>query len=214
MPPAPRFRLVRLEAAHWRGIGDAVSIPLDQPLNIIYGPNGAGKSSLLTAIEWALFSREAQRITDHHIAERRGWETRYVHSREQPSVELELVSGGRKSSVLRAGRTPSTTPAVQASYADFKGLVFLHQETLRDFSSVRLRRARVRFSGCSARDGRRTRPRRLSRRAARSTWTRWIAPWTRWSANCTRGCLKRGVSWARLSLTPPPWDSRPRGKTR
>jgi len=133
MPPAPRFRLVRLEAAHWRGIGDAVSIPLDQPLNIIYGPNGAGKSSLLTAIEWALFSREAQRITDHHIAERRGWETRYVHSREQPSVEFELVSGGRKSSVLRAGRTPSMTPAVQASYADFKGLVFLHQETLRDF---------------------------------------------------------------------------------
>lgn len=133
MPPAPRFRLVRLEAAHWRGIGDAVAIPLDQPLNIIYGPNGAGKSSLLTAIEWALFPREAQRITDHHIAERRGWETRHVHSREQPSVELELVSGGRKSSVLRAGRTPSTTPAVQASYADFKGLAFLHQETLRDF---------------------------------------------------------------------------------
>lgn len=121
-----RFRLKRLEAAAWRGIGTAITVPLDQPLNIIYGPNGSGKSSILTAIEWALFPRETLRITDHGIGERRDWETRHIHGRGGLQVHLWLTQKGKE---IEVG-VPSP---VRARYADFKGLAFLHQETLRDF---------------------------------------------------------------------------------
>ena len=129
---ANRFRLKRLEAVAWRGIGSAVSIPLDQPLNVIFGPNGSGKSSLLTAIEWALFPREALRLSDHGIGERRDWEIRHIHRRERPQVRLWLKQGAREVEISRTSSDYEATP-VRARYADFKGLAFLHQETLRDF---------------------------------------------------------------------------------
>lgn len=121
-----RFRLKRLQASGWRGIGSALSIPLDQPLNVIYGPNGSGKSSILTAIEWALFPRETVRISDHGIGERRDWATRHVHGKDKPQVHLLLTRRGKD---VEAGADSPVT----ARYADFKGLAFLHQETLRDF---------------------------------------------------------------------------------
>lgn len=130
---AARFRLKRLEATAWRGIRDAVTVPLDQPLNIISGPNGSGKSSLLTAIEWALFPRESLRISDHHIGERREWEVTHLYGSQRPQVKLLLgTSGKRELAVNRVWRDGAATP-VRVTYDDFKGLVFLHQETLRDF---------------------------------------------------------------------------------
>lgn len=130
---AARFRLKQLEAAGWRGIREAVTLPLDQPLNIIHGPNGSGKSSLLTAIEWALFPRESLRISDHRIGERREWEVTHLYGSGRPKVTLLLAtSGKRELEVERIWRDLKPAP-VRVTYDDFKGLVYLHQETLRDF---------------------------------------------------------------------------------
>jgi chromosome segregation ATPase len=75
-----RYRLKHLEIAAFRGARDRLSVPLDKPLVVIYGPNGAGKSTLTTAIEWALFPREASLLREHDIRERTDWEVRHVHS--------------------------------------------------------------------------------------------------------------------------------------
>lgn len=133
--PTTRYRLDRLEAAAWRGVRDAVVVPLDQPLNIIFGPNGSGKSSLLTAIEWALFPRESVRLSDHHMGERRDWEIRHLHGSARPEVRLRLTGTGRGAAPLEIYRTArDVAPApIRAQYADFTGLAFLHQETIRDF---------------------------------------------------------------------------------
>ncbi len=75
-----RFRLKQLEVAAFRGAREKVAIPLDKPLNIIFGPNGSGKSTLTTAVEWALFPREADLQGEHNINERRDWQIGHVHA--------------------------------------------------------------------------------------------------------------------------------------
>ena len=136
-----RYRLNRLEVAAFRGARDKIDIPLEKPLNIIFGPNGSGKSTLTTAVEWALFPREADLQTEHKIDERRDWQIRHVHANAQPSVVLTLSAGEELHVIQQTGTRPARTgrvssdarPAIRCTYGDFKSLAFVHQETIRDF---------------------------------------------------------------------------------
>lgn len=131
-PPA---RLKRLELDAYRGAADRIAIPLDAPLNVIYGPNGSGKSTLATAIEWALFPVQASLLGESGIEERRSWEVANVHAGRPPEVALWLDCGGGEIVVRQKGIRGSGRPPlpVCCAYADFKHLVFIHQETIRGF---------------------------------------------------------------------------------
>lgn len=136
-----RYRLNRLEVAAFRGAREKIAIPLDKPLIIIFGPNGSGKSTLTTAVEWALFPREADLQTEHKIDERRDWQIRHVHANAQPSVVLNLSAGEELHVIQQTGTRPArrgrassdARPAIRCTYGDFKSLAFVHQETIRDF---------------------------------------------------------------------------------
>jgi DNA repair exonuclease SbcCD ATPase subunit len=136
-----RYRLKHLKVAAFRGACDEVSVPLDKPLVVLYGPNGAGKSTLLTAIEWVLFPKEATLLKEHDIRERTDWEVRHVHGNEDPCVRLTL-NGGSEDIVIehteskkkkKGGRPSDPRTSLNCAYADFKGLAYIHQETIRDF---------------------------------------------------------------------------------
>jgi DNA repair exonuclease SbcCD ATPase subunit len=129
-----RLRLKNLEISAFRGARDTVSLPLDRPLNVIFGPNGSGKSTILAAIEWALYPKQACTLGEHGIDERREWQIRHVHGKEQPSVKLVLAAGDKELIVTRRGVRPATqSPGIRCGYQDFKSLVYVHQETIRDF---------------------------------------------------------------------------------
>lgn len=129
-----RLRFKSLEIAAFRGARDRLSLTLDSPLNVIFGPNGSGKSTILTAIEWALYPRQACTLSEHGIDERREWEIRHVHGKEQPFVRLVLAAGEKELVVTRRGVRPGTeSPGIRCGYQDFKSLVYVHQEIMRDF---------------------------------------------------------------------------------
>jgi DNA repair exonuclease SbcCD ATPase subunit len=136
-----RYRLKHLKVAAFRGACDEVSVPLDKPLVVIYGPNGAGKNTLLTAVEWALFPKEATLLKEHEIRERTDWKEQHVHANDDPYVRLTLC-GGSEGIVIehteskkkkRSGRPSDPRAFLNCTYADFKGLAYIHQETIRDF---------------------------------------------------------------------------------
>ncbi len=130
-----RFRLVGLRLAAYRGARERISVPLDEPLNVIFGANGSGKSTIATAIEWALFPVESAKLKETGIDERRGWRVRNVHSKAYPEVVLRLEKDGVTLEIRQAGLkgTSKRPPAIECGYADFKHLSYVHQETLRDF---------------------------------------------------------------------------------
>ncbi|MEK7996633.1 MAG: AAA family ATPase [Planctomycetota bacterium] len=129
-----RFRLHSLQVSGFRGAREKITVPLDKPLNIIAGENGSGKSTLVTAIEWALFPKEATTLADHEIDERRSWEVKHVHGDQQPSVELTLSSDGGQTCIRQQGvKAGKGKSAIRCGYQDFKSLTHVHQETLRDF---------------------------------------------------------------------------------
>jgi len=131
----PRLRLKRLDVANFRGAREKLRIPLDRPLTVIHGPNGSGKSTLLTAIEWALYPQEAAKLAESRIDERRSWQVRHVHGDHFPEVVLTLDADGTEFTVRQYGRRGSRRSQVTTAttYADFRHLVFVHQETIRDF---------------------------------------------------------------------------------
>jgi DNA repair exonuclease SbcCD ATPase subunit len=136
-----RYRLKSIEIEAFRGVRSQLKMPLDKPLVIIYGPNGAGKSTVTTAIEWALFPKEAVLLTEHAIRERTGWELKHIHSDEQPHVRLVLtnengdriIDRGAAKGKKNGKQSADEKQSFNCSYADFKSLAFMHQETIRDF---------------------------------------------------------------------------------
>jgi DNA repair exonuclease SbcCD ATPase subunit len=134
-----RYRLKHLEISAFRGVRDTLKIPLDKPLTVIYGPNGSGKSTITAAIEWALFPTEAVKLGEHAIRERTEWEVRHIHIEEEAQVRLTLTNGKEdlvfEQSTARTKRrqSPNERPCLNGTYADFNGLAYVHQETIRDF---------------------------------------------------------------------------------
>lgn len=130
-----RLRLKRLELTSFRGAREKLRVSLDKPLTVIHGPNGSGKSTLLTAIEWALYPQDSVRLGENQIDERRNWEVRHVHADGYPEVVLTLDGEGSEFTVRQYGRrgTKRSQFATATTYADFRHLVFVHQETIRDF---------------------------------------------------------------------------------
>jgi DNA repair exonuclease SbcCD ATPase subunit len=136
-----RYRLKHLEVAAFRGVREKLSLSLDKPLVIIYAPNGAGKSTLTTAIEYALFPKESTLLKDHEIRERTGWQVQHVHGNHEPYVRLTLTREGKDLVIEHSGsrskkrgqQSSDPRTALKCAYADFKGLAYVHQETIRDF---------------------------------------------------------------------------------
>jgi DNA repair exonuclease SbcCD ATPase subunit len=136
-----RYRLKHLEIAAFRGIRDSLKIPLDKPLVVVYGPNGSGKSTITAAIEWALFPKEATRIGEHAIRERTDWEIRHIHCDEEAYVRLILTNGSQDLVIeqttaktkRKRGESFDEKSTLNGTYGDFKGLAYVHQETIRDF---------------------------------------------------------------------------------
>src|SRR5260370_315780 len=136
-----RYRLKEIEIEAFRGVRDPLKIPLDSPLVVIFAPNGAGKSTLTAAIEWALFPKEAVRLGAHEIRERTNWEIRHIHGDAEPCVRLTLTDGSKDLVIEQGGAKTKKKRSQQSderasfngTYADFKGLAYVHQESIRDF---------------------------------------------------------------------------------
>jgi DNA repair exonuclease SbcCD ATPase subunit len=135
-----RYRLKQIEIESFRGVRDPLKIPLDSPLVVIFAPNGAGKSTITTAIEWALFPKEAVLLGHHNIRERTDWEIQHIHGDKEPRVRLALTDGSQDCIIEQSSAKQKKKrdvqfdkrPVLNGSYADFNGLAYIHQETLRD----------------------------------------------------------------------------------
>src|SRR5207249_3777448 len=72
--------------------------------------------------------------------ERRDWAVKNVHGTAEPSVTLTLTKGAEVIKIQQPAVVAKKVPiaagpksCVHCAYGDFKALVFMHQETLRDF---------------------------------------------------------------------------------
>jgi exonuclease SbcC len=128
-----RLRLKQVTISAFRGVRDPIVVQLGTPLVVIYGPNGSGKSTILTAIEWALYPRESCLLEHHGIDERRGWKVEHYHSEQKPCVKLILSAGDKTVEIVSNQEASQRPVTIRCTYADFKSVVFVHQETIRDF---------------------------------------------------------------------------------
>jgi DNA repair exonuclease SbcCD ATPase subunit len=92
-------------------------------------------------VEYAFYPREATLQKEHGIDERRSWEVKNAFSSTKPSVTLTLTKGDRDFTVHSAAEglkkgghlSANSGEHVACSYGDFNSLVFVHQETVREF---------------------------------------------------------------------------------